>query len=62
VVAAAEKEGKGHVCDICNKSFSHAATLKTHKMFHTGEKPHRCDMCDKSFVQAADLKKHPYLV
>ena len=35
---------KLHQCDICQKIFSQAGGLKTHKLIHSGIKPHQCDV------------------
>ncbi|XP_070174303.1 histone-lysine N-methyltransferase PRDM9-like [Littorina saxatilis] len=50
--------GRRHVCDVCNKAFTQAGSLKKHKMIHTGEKPFVCDVCRKAFTRAGNLETH----
>ncbi|XP_070174800.1 histone-lysine N-methyltransferase PRDM9-like [Littorina saxatilis] len=50
--------GRRHVCDVCNKAFTQAGSLKRHKVIHTGETQFVCDVCNKAFTQAGDLKRH----
>ena len=45
-------------CKICDFVSPHAATLNSHMMMHSGEKPHKCNQCDHSTNQASYLKKH----
>ena len=50
---------KNHKCDSCEKSFSHAGTLKTHiNSVHKGQKDHKCDICGKAFSESGKLKRH----
>ena len=45
---------KGHVCNICKKSFNVAQSLKVHiKTMHAGVKHHECSVCSKSFNRAS---------
>ncbi|XP_063696263.1 zinc finger protein OZF-like [Culicoides brevitarsis] len=47
-------------CDLCNKSYRQAASLKNHKLSHNpnSSKPFVCSICDKDFIQKSGLKKH----
>ncbi|KAG8186286.1 hypothetical protein JTE90_004630 [Oedothorax gibbosus] len=53
------KNKKIHVCNVCNKGFSHWYTLRDHLLVHTGEK-HVCDsdVCSKEFARKSSLKEH----
>lgn len=45
-------------CDICQKVFASAVSLKIHYRTHTGERPFQCHICNKRFVQSQHLKRH----
>ena len=47
-------------CDICDKSFLRASTLKIHIRRHTGERPYKCpyEKCEKAFSESGNLKTH----
>ncbi|XP_058059583.1 zinc finger protein 62 homolog [Anopheles bellator] len=48
-------------CDICNKTFLYANSLKLHNLDrHSGPeaKPFKCDKCQRSFARKSILKSH----
>ncbi|KAM9299543.1 zinc finger and BTB domain-containing protein 17 [Gastrophryne carolinensis] len=47
-----------HVCEYCNKEFTHTGNYTRHIRIHTGEKPYRCQECDKAFSDPAACKAH----
>ena len=47
-----------HVCDVCEKRFTQAGTLKRHMRIHTNERPYECHVCEKSYRQLSSLKYH----
>lgn len=36
-----------HTCEICQKKYRQAASLRSHMLTHTGVKPWKCDICGK---------------
>ena len=49
---------KPYECDVCEKRFSRADSLKSHMRIHTNEKPYECDVCEKRFRCSSNLKVH----
>lgn len=47
-----------YVCDMCNKGYHSAGSLKTHKTMHTGELNHVCSYCGQTFRTAGQVKIH----
>ena len=45
-------------CEICNKGFTLASTLNTHRRTHAEKKPFGCQYCGKDFYQRNALKSH----
>ncbi|KAG9260536.1 zinc finger protein 3-like [Astyanax mexicanus] len=45
-------------CDLCDKSYSYAQVLETHRRTHTGERPYDCRFCGRRFNQKCHLKYH----
>lgn len=48
-------------CDLCDKRFTRAYNLRSHKRTHTNERPYVCSVCDKAFARQHDRKRHEAL-
>ena len=49
---------KKHVCDICNKRYTHRKSLLFHRRSHSGDRPYCCDQCSASFANKRGLQLH----
>src|SRR6218665_3509383 len=49
---------RAYKCELCQKTFSAARSLKNHMRIHTEEKPYVCKFCNKGFAQVGHLKTH----
>ena len=48
-------------CEICQKCYSSASSLRIHERIHFGKKPYKCyecNFCNSSFTTVSDLKHH----
>lgn len=45
-------------CHQCTKSFTSAAYLRQHSVFHAADKAYECDMCGKRYQNANSLHQH----
>lgn len=58
-----EKQGCGktrkNVCDLCNKEYSTASSLRIHKRRHSGIFSFLCPVCGKKFVTAGKYFQFP---
>lgn len=45
-------------CNVCDKSYHSAGSLKTHQTVHTGVLAHLCKHCGKAFRTQGQVKVH----
>ena len=50
--------GQKFICPICEKAFSHKATLEQHKAVHSDEKKFKCKLCTYSTKYNSHLAAH----
>ena len=55
---AIQPRAKTHKCDLCNKTFSYAGSLRRHAKSHEEKTRYDCTECDKSFTQLGDILRH----
>lgn len=55
-----QRDGKSHICGICNKGLSSRRCLREHMLRHTGEKPYSCNYpgCEKRFINELSVTEH----
>ena len=53
-----DEKPKSFKCDSCDKQFSHASSLVSHKLLHTAGKCFKCEFCDYASAQKGNLKAH----
>jgi len=49
---------KKHVCNICDKSFKSASSLRGHVRRHQGNGDYKCEVCEKEFFTYSELRTH----
>jgi hypothetical protein len=45
-------------CELCDKVFTHVATVTIHRQLHTGQRPYWCEWCEHEFIFQALLTVH----
>lgn len=45
-------------CEICSKTFTMKACLKSHLMVHRNDRRYRCEVCGSSFYSSCHLLRH----
>jgi uncharacterized Zn-finger protein len=54
-----KKPAPKYPCDVCEKSYSRANSLNTHRLReHAKERPFACNVCGKGFVRKYELERH----
>lgn len=57
----AQRHPSAFACDLCDKRFTRAYNLRSHKRTHTNERPFVCSFCSKAFARQHDRKRHESL-
>lgn len=57
----AQRHPSVFACDMCDKRFTRAYNLRSHKRTHTNERPYVCSFCPKAFARQHDRKRHEAL-
>ncbi|KAF5103025.1 hypothetical protein D0Z00_000003 [Geotrichum galactomycetum] len=57
----AQRHPSAFACDMCDKRFTRAYNLRSHKRTHTNERPYVCSLCPKAFARQHDRKRHEAL-
>lgn len=56
-----QRHPSAFACDLCDKRFTRAYNLRSHKRTHTNERPYVCSLCPKAFARQHDRKRHEAL-
>ncbi|KAF7641016.1 hypothetical protein LDENG_00000030, partial [Lucifuga dentata] len=48
-----EAPPRPHRCQQCDKTFTRADHLRSHRRVHTGERPYGCHTCGKTFTESS---------
>lgn len=56
-----QRHPSAFACDMCDKRFTRAYNLRSHKRTHTNERPYVCSVCSKAFARQHDRKRHEAL-
>jgi uncharacterized Zn-finger protein len=52
------RPGRSHTCPTCDKTFTSAAYLRQHVVFHAPAKEFECEVCGKRYQNANSLHQH----
>jgi hypothetical protein len=58
----ARKESTKHRCNVCEKEYTRASSLRIHLRTHNNERPFNCKTCGKAFVRKHDCERHKRLL